>query len=130
MVPNRENLVISDPRAEKFARHNAEVRQPAGFDARWRTPGLCIAQEISKYPLVRFVGEKVQDDYLQTIVVVDDDPEELLDKIFSVEQELYEKFKGLRFDIRVRVMSPRENIDTIKLSAIIHYNRDILEPNA
>lgn len=101
-----------------------EIKHSAYFEAYWQTPGSYIANRIINNQLVRFVGEKVQTDYLQTIIVVDNDTEELLDKIFSVEQELYTKFQGLRFDVRIRTIPPEEDIGTIKRSTIGYYDRD------
>ena len=100
-----------------------EVSQPYGLSAEWQTPGLYLAKQISSDSSVRFVGEKYESDYLQTIIILDDDPESLLDKIFSMEQRMYEKFKGLRFDVRVKVIPIDKEIDLIKNSTIIHFER-------
>lgn len=93
----------------------------------WQTPGVCIAEEIKGYPKVRFVGEKMQVDYMQTIIVLDDDPEDLLDKIFSTEQKMYKDFENLRFDLRVRVIPENETIDLIRKNTIIYYDREKIE---
>ena len=117
-----QDIMLTDPIAESVKYETPEINQP--YDDQWQTPGLYITQGIANNPLVRYVGEKILADYLQTIIVIDDDPEELIDKIFSVEQELYDKFKKLRFDVRLRVISTNENIEIIKNSTINHYDRD------
>lgn len=120
---NEQNIVLINPITPSLKYENPEVSQPVDLDAQWQTPGLYITQKIAGIPLVRFIGEKIQADCLQTIIVVDDDPEDLIDKIFSIEQELYNKFINLRFDVRLRVISPEENIEVIKKSTLSYYDR-------
>src|SRR5574341_2168004 len=107
-------IVIDPERELQRSCEKVEITQLGDFEVRWQTPGLYLAQRISCNPLVRFIGEIVQSDYIQVIVVVDDDTEELIDKIFSVEQEMYQKFNKLKFDLRLRVMSVDEDIELIK----------------
>ncbi|MCG2712875.1 MAG: hypothetical protein L6416_11220 [Candidatus Omnitrophica bacterium] len=120
-----QSIGLLDPQFEKTYYEKRPVVEQTFCD--WQTPGVCIAEEIKGYPKVRFVGEKMQADYMQTIVVLDDDPEDLLDKIFSTEQKMYKDFENLRFDLRVRVISKNENIDVIKKNTMIYYDREILE---
>lgn len=123
---NGQDLIFIDPGAMQFLNKRIEISQPLGLEAQWQTPAVYLAQKIASNHLVRFIGEKVQSDYLQTIVVIDDDPEELLNEIFSIEQEMYRKFEGLRFDVRVRVISTQEDIEVIKKSSITRHDRDII----
>lgn len=118
------NVVINNSMINQYTRFYSGVEQPHYAEARWLTPGVYIAQKIADNAFVRFIGDKMQEDYLQTIVVIDDDPEELLDKTFSLEQEIYKRFKGLRFDLRVRVIPPKNDITAIKNSTIAQYDRD------
>ena len=127
MVTNTKesNIIFIDPEAETFEREKSVVLQPELSDVlQWQTPGLYLANKITSNSLVRFIGEKMQTDYLQTIIVVDDDTEDLVDNIFSVEQEIYNKFKKLRFDVRLRVIPIEENIEIIQKSTINLYDRD------
>lgn len=127
MVTNTQenDIILIDPEAESFEYEKPVVRQSTLPDVlQWQTPGLYLANKIASNSLVRFVGEKMQTDYLQTIIVVDDDPEELVEKIFSVEQEIYKRFKNLRFDVRLRVISTEGNIDIIQKSTIHLYDRE------
>lgn len=89
----------------------------------WMTPGLYFAQKITNNQLVRFIGEKFQVDYLQIIIVIDNDPDELLNEIFSIEQEMYKEFEWIRFDVRVRVIDKEEDINIIRKSTLSRYNR-------
>ena len=116
------SVVFDDPQVDRMP-GVIEISQPIGLAAQWQTPGLYLSQQVASNSLVRFIGEKVQTDYLQVIVVIDDDPEELLDAIFTVEQEMYHKFSGLRFDIRVRVIPKETEIETIQQSALVRYQR-------
>lgn len=120
-----EKVVLIDP--EKIITPNIErleVNQPLWFESRWQTPGLYLAQRIANNPQVHFIGDKIYMEYIQTIIVIDNDPEELLDKILSLEQEIYKRFEGLRFDLRIRVIPSKDDINTIKNSTIIQYDRD------
>ena len=115
-------IQLYDPQQENFP-SNVEVFQSGGVTANWQTPGLYMAQQISNNRNIRFIGEKYEVDYLQTIIILDDDPEDIVDQIFSVEQEMYLKFKGLRFDVRVRVIPPQTDLIVIKKSTVPHYER-------
>ena len=72
------------------------------------TPGLYFAQKITNNQLVRFIGEKFQVDYLQIIIVIDNDPDELLNEIFSIEQEMYKEFEWIRFDVRDELLTKKK----------------------
>lgn len=120
-----DNIILNDPNAkDEFKHEKIEVTESKYFRHQWQTPGLYLAQKIASDPLVHYVGEEIHPDCLQVIVVVDDDQEELVDKIFSVEQEMYKKFTKLRFDMRLRVIPPSDNIEVIKNETIGHYDRE------
>lgn len=101
---------------------DVEITQPS---MPWLTPGIYLAQRVFDSDNVRFVGERYESDYIQIVVVLNNDPEELLEKIFAIENKMFDKFKKLRFDVRVRVVPPNENIDLIKNSCIIHFDKEI-----
>ncbi len=121
-------IVIDPERELQRSCEKAEITQLGDFEVQWQTPGLYLAQKIVHNPLVRFIGEIIQSDYIQVIVVVDDDAEELIDKIFSLEQEMYQKFHKLKFDLRLRVMSADEDIELIKTTTINRYDRLLFVP--
>lgn len=81
-IENQANQIqLYDPQRENLP-SDVEVSQPYGIAANWQTPGLYMAQKISDNRKIRFVGEKYEADYLQTILVLDNDPEDLLDQVF------------------------------------------------
>ena len=90
----------------------------------WETPSAFLFEKIGVDPLIRFIGEKLLTGCLQIIVVIDDEPEELVDRIFSIEQEMYSKFKKMHFDLRLRVIPKEENIEAIKKNTLGYYDRD------
>ncbi len=118
-----KDIEIYDPQIKEMP-SEVEIRQPLGLSAQWLTPGLYMAQRISENSFVRFVGEKYESDYLQTIIVVDNDPEDLVDKIFEIEQKMFKRFGSLRFDVRVRVIPPAEKIGLIRDSSVTHFERN------
>ena len=124
-----DDVTLFDPQKElDKSAEKAEVYQPILLEAQWQTPGLYLAQKVARNSLVRFVGENLQTDFIQVIIVVDDDPEDLVDSIFSAEQEMYNKFKKLRFDVRLRVIPVKESIEIIKKATIRNYDKDIFKP--
>ncbi len=72
----------------------------------WLTPGRCIARAVAGRPEVRYVLEGFDASGYSVYVVLHDDPEDLLDRVIDAERELYTRFAGTRFD--VRVMKPDE----------------------
>ena len=116
------DVQIINPNVEEIPK-DMEIYQPA---MPWLTPGIYLAQRVFDNPEVRFVGERYQSDYLQIVVVLNSDPEALLDNIFSIEQKMFKKFDKLRFDVRIRVIPPSDNIELIKLSSIVHFDKNDL----
>ncbi len=104
-----------------------EISLTEDYRTDWLTPGLYLAERIKANPLVRFVGEEKKTDHLQIVVVVDDDPDELTDCIFTIEQEMYDKFKNHTFDLRLRVIPKDESIEDIEHCSIDFYNRKRFE---
>lgn len=90
----------------------------------WKTPGLYLAHKIYIYPLVRFVGERFFNDYTQIIVIINNDEDELLDTIFSIEQKMFKIFNRMKFDLRVKTLPASKSIRLIIMSSIEHFNRE------
>lgn len=129
MLSEIEEMTLIDPLKESMdiSIEKGEVTQPLLLEAKWKTPGVYLTQKMAGKPLVRFIGEYSQTDFLQVIIVVDDDPEDLIDNIFSAEQEMYDRFKKLRFDVRLRVIPVEESIEAIRKSTISNYDRDVFK---
>lgn len=100
----------------------AEVRIPPGSD-RWQTPGVHIHQAVAGRPEVRLVAERLDGDRYSVFVVLDSDPEDLLDAIFEAERELYSRVRGIPFDIRVMRPGPEWSDADLKADSICHYDR-------
>jgi len=114
-------IFFKDPTVIDALKPNVITQMP--LYAFWQTPGLFFAERIASDSNVRFVGELVEKDHIQVIIVIDSDPEELLDKIFSVEEDMYSSSKSLRFDCRVRVVPAQESIESISMSYLPRYER-------
>jgi hypothetical protein len=104
-----------------FGEPERGVEMAGLFDATWATPGSHIASAIGMEPGVRFVLERFDGDRSSVVVVLDDDPEPLLDAIFDAERELYEVFKDSVFDVRV-TKPPRDwdSADLVRTSIVRH----------
>ena len=74
----------------------------------WQTPGIYLAQKIFGRKELRCIAEKFKIDHYQIYVILDDDPEELLDLIFDTEKKIFQKFSGVKVDIRVSVFPPKK----------------------
>jgi hypothetical protein len=82
-----------------------------------------MARRIAQHPEVKWVLERLERDRLAVFVILDDDPESLLNEIFEAERELYSTFHGLPFDVRVMRPSAAWSPDSILQDTIAHYER-------
>jgi len=87
-----------EPRSEL----SVKVTLPANRS--WQTPGTTIAEAVRGLHQVRAVLELVNPDRLTVLVLLDDDPDDVLDAIFEAERRLYPVFRNLPFDVRVSRM--------------------------
>jgi hypothetical protein len=119
-----------DTNKRPYENKEYEISFTGDYKAEWLTPGLYLAERIKTNPLVRFVGEEKKTDHLQIVVVADDDPDDLTDSIFSIEQEMYDKFKNHTFDLRLRVIPKEESIEDIENCSIDYYDRKKFETSS
>lgn len=87
----------------------------------WLTPGRCIANAIAGRPEVRYVLEGFDPNGYSVYVVLFEEPEDLLDRIFDAERELYTKFAGTRFDVRVMRPDDAWAEETYLRNTVVHY---------
>lgn len=87
----------------------------------WLTPGRCIANAVAGRPEVRYVLEGFDANGYSVYVVLFEDPEELLDRIFDAEHELYTRFAGTRFDVRVMRSDDTWAEETYLRNTVVHY---------
>jgi len=57
------------------------------------------------------------------VVALESDPDELLDRIFDAEREMFQRFEKVPFDLRVTVPGSREALASILQSGIVHHPR-------
>lgn len=92
-------------------------------DVRWSTPGVAVADAINSLPQVRFVLEKLEPDRYTIFVVLADDPDEVLDRIYDTERSLYETFPWTPFDLRVMKPSDDWSPSELLQATICRYRR-------
>ena len=90
---------------------------------RWLTPGVHVFQAVAGRPEVRMVVERLEKDRYSVFVVLDSDPEDLLDAIFDAERELYSRSGGLPFDVRVMRPGPAWSPADLRTDSICHFDR-------
>ncbi|WP_133112027.1 hypothetical protein [Candidatus Scalindua japonica] len=125
-----QSAVFFDTENRPYENKAYEISLTENYNAEWMTPGFYLAERIKINSLVRFVGEEKKTDHLQIVVVVDDDTDDLADSIFSIEQEMYDKFKNHTFDLRLRVISKDESIEDIENCSIVYYDRKKFETSS
>ncbi|MCK6479495.1 MAG: hypothetical protein HUU06_06645 [Planctomycetaceae bacterium] len=69
------------------------------------------------------VVERLEKDRYSVFVVLDSDPEDLLDAIFDAERELYSRSGGLPFDVRVMRPGPAWSPADLRTDSICHFDR-------
>lgn len=73
------------------------------YNSVWGTPGLLLARKrLGDLDHVVAIGERLEGARYAVFVVVDDDPDDLLDAIFGAEQEVISEVPSIPFDLRVR----------------------------
>ena len=110
--PGAEDSVSPTPRSEDL---------PLG--GAWVTPGLYLARKILTRPEILRVTEKIEPARHCVLVLVESDPEDLMDQIFEVEQKMYTTFKKLPFDVRVVLKQPDMDADLLRRESLVHYER-------
>ena len=79
--------------------HDMVIKSLASVE--WETPGLILGRMLSSVPEVRLVLERPDPDRPLITVLLEQDTEEALDKVFNAEQVLYATFPHWPFDLRV-----------------------------
>lgn len=87
------------------------------------TPGLEMARAVAHHPAVAMVLERFEVGRHTVFIVLDRDPENLLDTIYDAEGSLYGRFAGLPFDVRVMTLTPGWSPADLERQWIVHYER-------
>ena len=75
------------------------------------------------YAEVIQVTEKIEPARHCVAVLVDRDPEDLMDRIFEVEHRMYSVFTKLPFDVRVVLRQPGMEPELLARDSLVHYKR-------
>jgi hypothetical protein len=89
----------------------------------WSTPGLALTSGVFDLKEVRFVLERVEPDRYTVFVILEDDPEIVLDRIFGAEHELYDRFARMPFDVRVMKPAPSWTPGGLLRETVLRYAR-------
>lgn len=91
--------------------------------AHWPTPGSALAERLAGIPELRLVVERFESSGYVVTVVLERDPEAVLDQVYEAEKELYSAFTKIPFD--VRVMTPGEGWteESLLANGILRYER-------
>ena len=108
---------------EGVARQAALLEVTCREDAEWMTPGSLMAHQLSAIPQVRFVAERLEGARYAVFVVLDDDPEEVLDSVFDAERQTMQRLPGISFDLRVRKPHADWSPDNLLASCFKQYGR-------
>lgn len=107
-----------DPRSASTAQ--ASLR---GAVQSWQTPGSVLRDRLVDCETVQAIYERHDRDKFLVFVILEDDDDDTLDRIFESEQELFTMFARMPFD--VRVMRPRKEWDAsaLRAGATVHFER-------
>lgn len=120
-----ESAVISSGNGDEtqgVAEHAKSLIQkmPCGD---WMTPGSLIARRIAVIDQVRLVAERPEKARYAVFVILDADPDEVLDAVFEAEQEVMRELPGIPFDLRVRKPHAQWLPNALLSSCARHYTR-------
>ena len=91
----------------------------------WSSPGTHLASRVASRAEVRLILERLERDRFSVFVVLDEDPEDLLDAIFDAEEEIFKIFRGIPFDLRVIKPTSDWSDQDLRQDTICRYDRAI-----
>lgn len=89
----------------------------------WETPGAVFAQAIAALAPVRLVLERLAPDRYSVFVLIDQDDDATLDRIFEAESRLYSHFRKMPFDVRVMKPSAEWDASDLLNTSVVRYVR-------
>jgi hypothetical protein len=114
---------VTQPLYEKAVGKPMQTATVHVKSADWLTPGAFLAEQLARCREVRMILERFEKERYAVIIVLERDPEDLLDRIFDTERELYTLYRGLPFDVRVMTPPPSWRPDDLLQGAFAHYMR-------
>lgn len=89
----------------------------------WNTPGLSISSLLDTVENVVAVFERIDGDEFAVFVLLSDDPEETLDRVFEAEESLRRRLPRTSFDIRVSKVDASLDFDAFGRGSITRFRR-------
>jgi len=121
MIPTPEAQAVNVYQSSATQGQPASPAFVTATTRRWTTPAIHLASRIAHRDEVRLVLERLEPDHYSVFVVLDRDPEDLLDEIFEAEQDLHGRYRGIPFDVRVIRPAPDwSDADLRRDSVCIH----------
>ena len=97
--------------------------QPAStpLSGRWHSPGSLITAACAGFKEVVVVAEKYEGNRHSVLVLLREDPEEVLDAIYDAEAKAINDLKNMPFDLRVTVPLQAWDLDQLRRTYLVHY---------
>jgi hypothetical protein len=89
----------------------------------WLTPGSYLFREVASRPEILAIVERVEPERHYVIVALRSDQNDLLDRIFNAEREMFQVLRRVPFDLRVTVPDTEDTLQSILKSGIVHHLR-------
>lgn len=105
-MPDLQDVELTVPNVPGARSETEERIIIDGLPVTWRTPGTDLADAVRDKREVLLVTEKFDDDAHRITIVLEKDPEHVLDAIYDAEQALYRHHPGVRFSLRVMTRPP------------------------
>jgi len=111
-----EQQSIGVPSAVTTVEEDPEIKE-------WLTPGSIITREMAHFAEVRLVAERLGNNGYVVFLILEDDPEEVLDAAFDAERRAMAMIPQIPFDLRVRKPHPHWAPDDLLATCVTHYAR-------
>lgn len=95
--------------------------QTPPFRGEWQSPGSLIASACSKLPAVLLVAERYEGNRHSVLVVLREDPEDVLDAIYDAEARTIRELRNIPFDMRVTVPQGPWTSDRVSNNYLVRY---------
>jgi hypothetical protein len=120
----QEKLICEHPDAPpRSIGVRVAAAQPASrpLCGRWHSPGSLITAACAKFKEVAVVAEKYEGNRHSVLVLLREDPDEVLDAIYDAEAKVIHDLKNMPFDLRVTVPLQAWDLDQLRRTYLVHY---------
>jgi hypothetical protein len=87
----------------------------------WHSPGSLITAACAKFKEVAVVAEKYEGNRHSVLVLLRQDPDEVLDAIYDAEAKAINDLKNMPFDLRVTVPLQAWDLNQLRRTYLVHY---------